>query len=86
MAAAGVRTVPLIREWRTLMSEVGDHQSLVASLKQAQAYHVFKVHAKLQALSTLGLGSWAEFCSKPRKPLPALPTLPPKLTRACILG
>ncbi len=37
------RRVPLIREWRDLLSQVGDRQSLVSSLKQAHAYAVFKV-------------------------------------------
>lgn len=37
------RSCPLIKEWREVMTEVGDHQSLVASLKQAAYFHLFKV-------------------------------------------
>lgn len=37
------RSVPLIKEWREVMTEVGDHQSLVASLKQSTYFHMFKV-------------------------------------------
>lgn len=37
------RRVALIKEWRDVMAEVGDHQSLVASLRQSAYYHLFKV-------------------------------------------
>lgn len=40
--AAGGR-VPLIKEWSEVLSELGNHQSLVASLKTSQYYHMFKV-------------------------------------------
>lgn len=36
------RRTPLIKEWRDAMTEVGDNQSLVASLKQSSYYHMFK--------------------------------------------
>ena len=39
------RSCPLVKEWREVMTEVGDHQSLVASLKQAAYFHLFKVAA-----------------------------------------
>ena len=39
----GGRKVPLIKEYQSVLAEVGDLQSLVASLKQAQAHSVFKV-------------------------------------------
>lgn len=39
--AKGRRTA-LIKEWRNVMSEVGDHQSMVASLKQSSYLHLFK--------------------------------------------
>lgn len=32
----------LIKEWRDVMTEVGDHQSLVASLRQSAYYNMFK--------------------------------------------
>ncbi len=35
--------VVLIKEWREVLSEVGDHQSLVASLKQSSFHYLFKV-------------------------------------------
>jgi dynein heavy chain 2 len=42
-AASGkARKTPLIKEWRNVMSEVGDHQSMVASLKQSSYLHLFK--------------------------------------------
>ena len=37
------RPCALIKEWRDLLTEVGDHQSLVVSLKQSPYYHLFKV-------------------------------------------
>ena len=37
------RPCALIKEWRNLLTEVGDHQSLVVSLKQSPYYHLFKV-------------------------------------------
>nr|ADI46936.1 DHC1bm [Volvox carteri f. nagariensis] len=36
------RRTPLIKEWRDSMTEVGDHQSLIASLKQSSYYGMFK--------------------------------------------
>ncbi|GLI62890.1 cytoplasmic dynein 1b heavy chain [Volvox africanus] len=36
------RRTPLIKEWRDAMTEVGDNQSLVASLKQSNYYTLFK--------------------------------------------
>nr|BCL66104.1 cytoplasmic dynein 1b heavy chain [Volvox africanus] len=36
------RRTPLIKEWRDAMTEVGDNQSLVASLKQSNYYSMFK--------------------------------------------
>nr|BBC28429.1 cytoplasmic dynein 1b heavy chain [Yamagishiella unicocca] len=36
------RRTPLIKEWRDSMTEVGDNQSLVASLKQSSYYNMFK--------------------------------------------
>lgn len=36
------RRTPLIKEWRDAMTEVGDHQSLVASLKGSNYYNMFK--------------------------------------------
>ncbi|KAG2426397.1 hypothetical protein HYH02_014824 [Chlamydomonas schloesseri] len=36
------RRTPLIKEWRDAMTEVGDNQSLVASLKQSSYYNMFK--------------------------------------------
>ncbi|GFR50179.1 hypothetical protein Agub_g12346, partial [Astrephomene gubernaculifera] len=36
------RRTPLIKEWRDAMTEVGDNQSLVASLKQSGYYNMFK--------------------------------------------
>jgi dynein heavy chain 2 len=35
--------VPLIKDWATVLSEVGDHQSLVASLKTSPYYATFRV-------------------------------------------
>ncbi len=52
--AAGGR-VPLIKEWSEVLSELGNHQSLVASLKTSQYYNMFKVWAetaKLQRCSS----------------------------------
>jgi dynein heavy chain 2 len=39
----GSRGVPLIKDWAGVLSEVGDHQSLVASLKTSPYYGMFKV-------------------------------------------
>lgn len=39
----GSRGVPLIKDWAGALSEVGDHQSLVASLKTSPYYGMFKV-------------------------------------------
>ncbi|KAG1663699.1 hypothetical protein FOA52_013267 [Chlamydomonas sp. UWO 241] len=36
------KKTPLIKEWRNVMAEVGDHQSMVASLKSSVMYHLFK--------------------------------------------
>ncbi|KAL0047749.1 hypothetical protein WJX82_010930, partial [Trebouxia sp. C0006] len=44
-STAGTKSCPLIKEWREVMTEVGDHQSLVASLKQAAYFHLFKDEA-----------------------------------------
>lgn len=41
--AHGSRGVPLIKDWAGVLSEVGDHQSLVASLKSSPYYAMFKV-------------------------------------------
>ncbi len=41
-ARAGSKRVTLIKEWRDVMAEVGDHQSLVASLRQSAYYNMFK--------------------------------------------
>ncbi len=43
VAAQGSRAVPLIKDWAGVLSEVGDHQSLVASLKISPYYAMFKV-------------------------------------------
>lgn len=42
-AGAPKPDIPLVKEWQDLMTEVGDHQSLVASLKQSSYYNLFKV-------------------------------------------
>lgn len=39
---AKARRTALIKEWRNVMSEVGDHQSMVASLKQSPYFPIFK--------------------------------------------
>ena len=44
------RQTALIRDWRDILTEVGDHQSLIASLKQAPYHHLFKVHTPPQKL------------------------------------
>jgi dynein heavy chain 2 len=36
-------SVMLIKDWQELMTEVGDQQSLLASLKQSNYYYGFKV-------------------------------------------
>ena len=36
------RHVALIKEWRDVLAEVGDHQSLVASLRTSAYYNMFK--------------------------------------------
>ena len=33
-SAGKTRNISLIKKWRNVMAEVGDHQSMVASLKQ----------------------------------------------------
>lgn len=61
-SAAGTRAgsaqsntgVPLIKDWAGVLSEVGDHQSLVASLKTSPYYTMFKV----------GAGSWQPSCQE----------------------
>ncbi len=40
--AGKTRRTALIKEWRNVMSEVGDHQSMVASLKQSPMFNLFK--------------------------------------------
>jgi len=35
------RTTPLIREWKDMMTKVGDNQSLLASLKESKYYKRF---------------------------------------------
>lgn len=40
---AGTRPVQLIKEWSEVLSELGNHQSLVASLKTSHYHHLFKV-------------------------------------------
>ena len=40
--AGKTRKISLIKEWRNVMSEVGDHQSMVASLKQSPLLPLFK--------------------------------------------
>jgi dynein heavy chain 2 len=42
-SAQSSRSVPLIKDWAGVLSEVGDHQSLVASLKLSPYYAMFKV-------------------------------------------
>ena len=39
--------VMLIKDWQELMTEVGDQQSLLASLKQSSYYYAFKVRSLL---------------------------------------
>jgi dynein heavy chain 2 len=41
--AGGSRPVQLIKEWSEVLSELGNHQSLVASLKTSHYHHLFKV-------------------------------------------
>ncbi|WIA17572.1 hypothetical protein OEZ85_014399 [Tetradesmus obliquus] len=40
--AGGSRAVQLIKEWSEVLSELGNHQSLVASLKMSAYHHLFK--------------------------------------------
>lgn len=40
--AAGSKPVPLIREWREVVSQVGDHQALLTSLKDSTYYKRFE--------------------------------------------
>lgn len=42
-AGGGSRRTVLIKEWKDILTEVGDHQSLVGSLKQSKYYQNFKV-------------------------------------------
>jgi dynein heavy chain 2 len=46
-AAGGLRPVQLINEWSEVLSELGNHQSLVASLKTSHYHHLFKVRSTL---------------------------------------
>ncbi|KAL3130926.1 hypothetical protein ABBQ38_000251 [Trebouxia sp. C0009 RCD-2024] len=57
-STAGTKSCPLVKEWREVMTEVGDHQSLVASLKQAAYFHLFKDEAGVweQRLAVLAEG------------------------------
>jgi dynein heavy chain 2 len=41
----GRGSVALIKEWKELLTEVGDHQSLVASLKDSPFFGAFKEEA-----------------------------------------
>jgi hypothetical protein len=50
----GSRAVPLIKDWAGVLSEVGDHQSLVASLKASPYYDMLKVR---QHMRTIGIGN-----------------------------
>ena len=42
-AGGGSRRTSLIKEWKDILTEVGDHQSLIGSLKQSKYYVNFKV-------------------------------------------
>lgn len=44
----GTSSVPLVKEWTQLMTEVGDNQSLAASLGQSPYFHLLKVHPNKQ--------------------------------------
>jgi dynein heavy chain 2 len=35
------RTTPLIKEWKEVITQVSDHQSLIASLKESRYYNSF---------------------------------------------
>ncbi|KAH3756291.1 Cytoplasmic dynein 2 heavy chain 1 [Pelomyxa schiedti] len=37
----GARTTPLIKDWKELLSSIGDHQAVLASLKDTQYYKIF---------------------------------------------
>jgi dynein heavy chain 2 len=51
---AGVsRPVQLIKEWSEVLSELGNHQSLVASLKTSHYHHLFKVGSSFLSPSFL---------------------------------
>ena len=41
-SAGKTRKISLIKEWRNVMAEVGDHQSMVASLKQSPLLQLFR--------------------------------------------
>jgi dynein heavy chain 2 len=49
--AGGSRPVQLIKEWSEVLSELGNHQSLVASLKTSHYHHLFKVRSSFLSLS-----------------------------------
>lgn len=58
------RSVPLIKDWAGVLSEVGDHQSLVASLKLSPSYAMFKVRqAELAVAAAATAGRWAPAAS-----------------------
>lgn len=42
----GIGGVPLVKDWASVLSEIGDHQSLVASLRTSQHHTMFKVHSQ----------------------------------------
>ena len=41
-SAGKTRKISLIKEWRNVMAKVGDHQSMVASLKQSPLLQLFR--------------------------------------------
>lgn len=47
----GSGRVPLVKEWSDILSELGNHQSLVASLKTSHYYSMFKVNKLSKSLS-----------------------------------
>lgn len=42
-SAGGDKAVPLIKDWAAVLSEIGDHQALAASLKLSPYHAMFKV-------------------------------------------
>lgn len=49
----------LIKEWKNVMTEVGDHQSLMNSLKQSPYYPLFKVEPLVStAMAMSALCPW----------------------------